>query len=72
MDGRTLRKLRKGSGLSQWQVSKAVGKTGGWLGLIERGFMQKDEDVLADIAAAIERLGSKGSGGVAQNATNER
>lgn len=58
MDGQTLRKLRKGAGLSQWEVSRAVGKTGGWLGLIERGFMQKDDDVLADIAIAIERLGS--------------
>lgn len=58
MDGQTLRKLRKIAGLSQWEVSKAVGKTGGWLGLIERGFMQKDDDVLANIMAAIERLGS--------------
>ncbi|HMK77623.1 MAG TPA: helix-turn-helix transcriptional regulator [Thermodesulfobacteriota bacterium] len=57
MDGQELRKLRKKANLSQWEVPRAVGKTAGWLGLIERGFMWKDDEVLADIATAIEHLG---------------
>lgn len=49
-----LRPLRKARGFSMEQVGSAVGRTGAWVGLIERGLFNLDPAQLDTIAALLE------------------
>ena len=51
-----LRDMRKRAGLSQWSVAQAVGKTQGWLSIIELGYHEPSEADLISIEAAIRNL----------------
>jgi transcriptional regulator with XRE-family HTH domain len=54
-----VKKLRLNSGLSQWRVARALGRTQGWLSNIESEYVTPDERVLANILHTIEMLNQK-------------
>lgn len=53
MQGRNLRKLRQEKGMTQWELSKAVGVTPGRILLIERGDVVPGDDLVAALAEAL-------------------
>jgi DNA-binding XRE family transcriptional regulator len=59
LDSGKLRQVRKDAGLSQWQVARSLGKSQGWLSTIELGYVTPSRTVARQIAAAIEKLGSR-------------
>lgn len=53
MQGRNLRKLRQKKGMTQWELSKAVGVTPGRILLIERGDVVPGDDLVTALAEAL-------------------
>ena len=51
--GQTIRKLRQAHGMTQWQLSQAVGCTPGKIYLIERGD-ESDSEILTAITTYFE------------------
>lgn len=54
MSGKNIRRVRQEKGVTQWQLSQAVGVTTGKLLLIERGEQECPPELLKAIANALK------------------
>lgn len=54
MNGRNLQKLRREKGMTQWELSKAVGITTGRMLLIERGEAVPSDKLVTALAKALD------------------
>ena len=63
-NGKLLRTMREKTGLSQWHVAKAIGKTQGWLSNVELGYVELTEDQVLNIAAAIRESQAEKKAGI--------
>lgn len=52
--GQNIRRIRREKGMTQWQLSNAVGVTSGKIILIERGSVVCSADLLRKIATTLE------------------
>lgn len=51
--GQSIRRIRREKGITQWQLSSAIGVTPGTILLIERGGRECTKEMIADIAKAL-------------------